>query len=101
METTIRKDSSTQVTVILDGRLDTLATQQAEVDVEPLYNYSDVDVIIDCSHLDYISSSGLRLFMSINQHCRANHCSVYITGIKDKVRDVFQATGFVHLFQFK
>lgn len=101
METTIRKDSSTQVTVILDGRLDTLATQQAEIDVEPLYSYSDVDVIIDCSRLDYISSSGLRLFMSINQHCRANHCSVYITGIKDKVRDVFQATGFVHLFQFK
>ena len=101
METTIRKDSSTQVTVILDGRLDTLATQQAEIAVEPLYSDSDVDVIIDCSRLDYISSSGLRLFMSINQHCRANQCSVYITGIKDKVRDVFQATGFVHLFQFK
>ena len=77
MEASIRKDNDHQVTLILDGRLDTSVTQQTENEVEPLFDYKDCEVVIDCSRLDYISSSGLRLMM------------------------VFMTTGFVHLFQFR
>ena len=51
--------------------------------------------------MDYISSSGLRLMMAINQRCRANRCDIVIKGLQDKVYDVFMTTGFVHLFQFR
>lgn len=101
MEATIRKDGNKQVTLILDGRFDTSVTQQTEQEVEPLFGYVDYEVVIDCSRLEYISSSGLRLLMAINQRCRANNCNLYIKGLQDKVMDVFQTTGFVHLFQFK
>jgi anti-anti-sigma factor len=101
MEATIRKDNTNQVTLILDGRLDTSVTQQTEKEVEPLYDYEDCEVVIDCSRLDYISSSGLRLLMAINQRCSANHCELFIKGLQDKVYDVFQTTGFIHLFRFK
>lgn len=101
MEATIRKDNTNQVTLILDGRLDTSVTQQTEKEVEPLYGYEDCEVVIDCSRLDYISSSGLRLLMAINQRCSANHCELFIKGLQDKVYDVFQTTGFIHLFRFK
>ena len=67
MEASIRKDNDHQVTLILDGRLDTSVTQQTENEVEPLFDYKDCEVVIDCSRLDYISSSGLRLMMAINQ----------------------------------
>ena len=101
METAIRKEDDNSVTLILDGRLDTSVTPQTEKEIEPLYNYKDSEIIIDCSRLDYISSSGLRLMMAINQRCRANHCDLYIKGLKEKVLDVFKTTGFVHLFQFR
>ena len=101
METAIRKEDDNSVTLILDGRLDTSVTPQTEKEIEPLYNYKDCEIIIDCSRLDYISSSGLRLMMAINQRCRANHCDLYIKGLKEKVLDVFTTTGFVHLFQFR
>ncbi len=101
METAIRKEDDNSVTLILDGRLDTSVTPQTEKEIEPLYNYKDCEIIIDCSRLDYISSSGLRLMMAINQRCRANHCDLYIKGLKEKVLDVFKTTGFVHLFQFR
>ena len=101
MEATVRKDNTNQVTLILDGRLDTSVTQQTEKEVEPLYGYEDCEVVIDCSRLDYISSSGLRLLMAINQRCSANHCELFIKGLQDKVYDVFQTTGFIHLFRFK
>ena len=100
MEATIRKDAENKVTLILDGRLDTSVTPLTEKEVEPLYGYKDSEIVIDCSRLDYISSSGLRLLMAINQRSRANHCDLYIKGLQEKVYDVFKTTGFVHLFQF-
>ena len=101
MEATIRKEDGNRVTLILDGRLDTSVTQQTQKEVEPLFAFKDCEIIIDCTRLDYISSSGLRLIMAINQRCRANHCELYITGMKETVYDVFKTTGFVNLFQFK
>ncbi len=101
MEASIRKENDHQVTLILDGRLDTSVTQETELEVEPLFDYKDCEVVIDCSRLDYISSSGLRLMMAINQRCRANRCDIFIKGLQDKVYDVFLTTGFVHLFQFR
>lgn len=101
MEATIRKEDDRKVTLILDGRLDTSVTQQTRKEVEPLYAYEGYEIIIDCSRLEYVSSSGLRLLMTINQRCSANHCSLFIKGLREDVYDVFQTTGFVHLFQFK
>lgn len=101
MEATIRKEDDNRVTLILDGRLDTSVTQQTEKEVEPLFELNDCEIVIDCSRLEYISSSGLRLLMAINQRCRANHCNIYIKGLKEKVYDVFKTTGFVYLFQFR
>ena len=57
MEASIRKEDNNQVTLILDGRLDTSVTHQTEQEVEPLYDYTDCEIVIDCSRLDYISSS--------------------------------------------
>jgi anti-anti-sigma factor len=101
MEATIRKDDNKHVTLILDGRLDTSVTPQTEREVEPLFTFKDYEIVIDCSRLEYISSSGLRLLMAINQRCSANSCSLYIKGLQEKVYYVFQTTGFVHLFKFK
>lgn len=101
MEATIRKENGNQVTLILDGRLDTSVTPQTEKEVEPLFDFKNCEIIIDCSRLEYISSSGLRLLMAVNQRCRANSCSLYIKGLKENVLDVFTTTGFIHLFQFK
>lgn len=101
MEATIRKDGDHQVTLILDGRLDTSVTRQTEKDIEPLFEYKNYEVVIDCSRLEYISSSGLRLLMTIDQRCCANQCELYIKGLTETVNDVFQTTGFVHLFKFK
>lgn len=101
MEATIRKDGDSRVTLILDGRLDTSVTQQTQKEIEPLFNFKNCEIVIDCSRLEYISSSGLRMMMVINQRCRVNHCDIYIKGLQEKVLDVFRTTGFVHLFKFR
>ena len=42
---------------IMDGRLDTPSTPDAEKALRPLFHCDDMDIIFDCKKLDYISSS--------------------------------------------
>jgi anti-anti-sigma factor len=101
MEATIRQEDDKHITLILDGYFDTSVAAQVEQEAAPLFECHDCEIVIDCSRLDYISSSGLRLMMAINQSCRTNQCRLYIKGLQAKVKDVFITTGFTNLFEFR
>ena len=101
MEIKIEKTGERQVTLILIGRLDTSVSTAAERQVRPLYDYFEQEIVIDCTQLEYISSSGLRILMHIAQQGWINHCEIFIHGLQPNVYDVFKTTGFVHLFKFK
>ncbi len=49
----------------LEGEMDTVAAVEAEKVLKPIYDSNGKDVIIDCSGLEYIASSGLRILLSI------------------------------------
>ncbi|MBE6255812.1 MAG: STAS domain-containing protein [Prevotella sp.] len=83
------------------GRLDTAAAPQVESEVKPLMEASGKDVILDCTELSYISSSGLRIFLSILKTVKPKGAHVYITGMNNDLRNVFTMTGFINLFEFK
>ena len=83
------------------GRLDTAAAPQVESEVKPLMEASGKDVILDCTELSYISSSGLRSFLSILKTVKPKGAHVYITGMNNDLRNVFTMTGFINLFEFK
>ena len=84
-----------------EGRLDTAAAIKTSEDVKPLYDVTDHDIILDCSALEYISSSGLRIFLNILKNAKPKGCHVYIQGMNDDLRTVFTMTGFTNLFEFK
>ena len=83
----------------LCGELDNIACRQAEKTLAPLIEQSDHDVQIDCTDLDYISSSGLRLLINIYKHQRAIGRRSIISHIKDHVKDVFEVGGFFMLYE--
>ena len=49
----------------LEGEMDTMAATEAEEVLKPLYHSDGKDVIIDCTDLEYIASSGLRILLVI------------------------------------
>lgn len=83
------------------GRLDTAASQQAAADMEPLMANADKTIEIDCSQLEFISSSGLRLFLSLRKQTIAKGGKVILSGMTPEVKQVFSITGFFSLFEFK
>lgn len=100
MTTTIQKQDDAFI-AIFEGRLDTAAAPQTEQDVKPLYDCEGHDIILDCTRLEYISSSGLRLFLGLLKAAKPHGSHVYITGMNDELLQVFAITGFNSLFEFK
>ena len=70
MQTSILEQDGNMV-AILEGRLDAVAAQETEKAMQPLCECEGKDIIIDCTHLEYISSAGLRIFLRILQNARA------------------------------
>ena len=97
MNTTI-KQLEDKFLVTLEGELDTAAAAEVDRTLQPLYNSNGLDVLIDCSKLEYIASSGLRILFSILKGAKAGGSKVVLKNLNDDIRDVFKLTGFISLF---
>ena len=87
-----------QYVATLKGELDTAAAVEAEQVLKPLYNSDGREIIIDCTELEYIASSGLRILISILKGAKAKGSKVTIRNMNDDIRNVFRLTGFINLF---
>lgn len=88
-------------TALMSGRLDTPAAVQASKDMQPLMDNADKVITLDCTKLDYISSSGLRLFLSLRKETASKGGKVIIENINDEIKKVFMMTGFYNLFEIR
>ena len=86
---------------VFEGRLDTPAAVKAQREITPLLENADKTIILDCTNLEYISSSGLRLFLTIRKEAGAKGGNVIIENINEEIRKVFMMTGFFNLFDIK
>lgn len=100
MKTTIEQLEN-KFLVTLEGELDTAAAAEVEQTLQPLYNSNGLNVIIDCTELEYIASSGLRILISVLKGAKAGGSKVVIKNLNDDIKDVFKLTGFINLFEFE
>ena len=100
METTIQKNGN-QVVALFKDRLDTAAAVTTAEEVKPLMEAANSEIILDCSQLEYISSSGLRIFLSIRKEAAAHGSKVIVRNISADIRQVFMMTGFISLFEIQ
>lgn len=84
---------------LVSGRLDTPAAVKAQQEIEPLLANADKVITLDCKDLEYISSSGLRLFLTIRKETTGKGGKVIIKNINDDIKKVFMMTGFFNLFE--
>ena len=93
---TIQKTmNGTDMIIALSGRLDTTTAPELEREVKE--NLSGATALtIDCADLEYISSAGLRVFLTANKIMRGKG-GVKVTHVNDSVMEVFEVTGFVDI----
>lgn len=100
MKTTIEEKDG-KLFVVLEGEMDTAAATEAEQVLQPLYKSDGRDVVIECSGLEYIASSGLRILLSILKGAKAAGSHVVLKNVNDDIQNVFRLTGFIDLFVFE
>lgn len=100
MEVNISKENQV-VTAALVGRLDTPASQEIAPRIESLKNDAAGTIVLDCSQLNYISSSGLRIFLSLRKAASEKGGKVIVRNISNDIRSVFMMTGFLNLFDIQ
>ena len=99
MEVQVTKEASATVAALI-GRLDTLAAQEIAPQMDELKNV-DGTLILDCNQLSYISSSGLRIFLTLRKAAAEKGGKIIVRGLSNEIRSVFMMTGFLNLFEIQ
>lgn len=99
MKTTFFLDNNDFV-MTFEGRLDTNAATQTGREMQVLNDCEGHDIVLDCTELSYISSSGLRLFLGVLKNARTKGSAVRIKGMSSELRRIFDEIGFTNLFTF-
>ncbi|MBR5906574.1 MAG: STAS domain-containing protein [Bacteroidales bacterium] len=100
MEVKITTDGKETIAAFI-GRLDTLASQEIAPQMNELAEAAGGTIILDCSELAYISSSGLRIFLSLRKAAAEKGGKVIVRNITNDIRNVFMMTGFLNLFEIQ
>ena len=89
----------TNLTIALEGRLDTTTSSQLEGDMHPDID-SATEVTFDLEKLAYISSAGLRVLLSA-QKIMNKQGKMTIKNVCPEIMDIFDVTGFVDILNIE
>jgi anti-anti-sigma factor len=93
---TITEERSRGVVVVAPkGRID--STTSPALDAH-LIELGKDRVVVDFSEVDYISSAGLRVMLTLAKRIRDRKGALALAGLEDAVRQVFALAGFLPLF---
>ena len=76
-----------------EGRLDSLTAPAFEAALVPLVDRAGV-VVIECSKLTYVSSAGLRVFLTAAKTAKSKGGKIVLCALASGVQEVFTVSGF-------
>ena len=80
------------------GRIDSTTSPALDTHLRGLSKGGSHRIVLDFAGVDYISSAGLRVMLSLAKRTKEAKGKLAITGMGDSVRQVFELAGFLPLF---
>ena len=93
MEINISRENNT-ITVCFSGRLDTPAAQEITPQMNALAEEASNIIILDCSELTYMASSGLRVIQKTMRTVMQLRGKFKMTNVSPDIYKVLKMTGF-------
>lgn len=94
-----RKKEGTTLSVSVNGRIDTATSPEFESGVKP-YLEGVTDLILDFADVNYVSSAGLRVLLSLHKKMLAQG-EMKLIHVNEAVSDVFEVTGFDEMLNYE
>lgn len=85
------------VVIAPEGRLDTVTSAELK-DVIAQNDLTGRDIVVDFTDVEYISSAGLRLLVSLQKQAKADGRAMTVKNINSVVKEVFRVSGFDKAF---
>ena len=94
-----RKKDSSNLFVTVTGRIDTVTAPEFEAGVQP-YLDDITNLTIDFKEVNYVSSAGLRVLLSLQKKMMAQG-EMKLVNVSEAVNDVFEVTGFDEILTYE
>ncbi|MBP7851021.1 MAG: STAS domain-containing protein [Lentimicrobiaceae bacterium] len=95
----IRKTEGKVVVIGISGRLDTTHFTEFENMLMSIIDDGNIHIAIDLSGLEYISSSGLRVFLMGLKRLNARGGKMALCCLQENIAQIFKIAGFNTIFQ--
>lgn len=82
----------------IKGRVDTTNYNEFENQTSEKIDGSEKDVILNCEGLDFISSSGLRVFLITQKKLMGTNRKLFLTNMQPSIKEIFDISGFSSIF---
>lgn len=80
--------------ISVTGRMDAVSSPEFEKKLGRLIDEGNVNLIIDLTELDYISSSGLRSILITAKKLKGKNGQILLASLQAIVKEVFEISGF-------
>ncbi len=92
------KKADGKTIIEVGGYLDAINAEEFQQFVDNMADDDTAHVVVDCANLEYISSSGLRVFITLLKKAQGNGGKVEVQNLNATVREIFDMTDFSPLF---
>jgi len=94
-----KKNTSGFCVINIEGRIDTTNFNTFEKEVADIIDGGEVNIILNCKGLNYISSSGLRVFLISQKKLMALNGKLYLCEMQPTIKEIFDISGFSTIFK--
>ena len=96
----INEQETDQCVIIgITGRLDTTNYSILEKKLMELIDNRQDKILVDCSKMDYVSSSGLRILLMALKKITMQKGKFVLCGLQENIHEIFEISGFTSIFE--
>lgn len=96
-----KKENGSEITLMLEGRLDTTTAPQLEKEINECVEGAET-LILDFKELEYLSSAGLRVLLAAHKSfMKKDAGKLIIRHVNETINEVFEVTGFLDILNIE
>ena len=93
------KKAGEVIVLEISGRIDAFTSEKLESELHSIMNAGKLKFVINFEKTNYISSSGLRVFLGAHKKLSENKGQIKFSNMPDPVLKVFALAGFDKIFE--
>lgn len=93
------EDKGKAKVIKLEGKLDVNLSVSIESELDALIDSGDIDLILEISKVEYLSSSGIRVFINMMRKIKDKNGRLVLASVPDVIKKILKTVDLEDLFE--